>query len=104
MSKIGDKYILEITKTGLGSDNSNRLESGDFVTFVAENRIGTLKKYPPWTPVEDGLPTEDGMYNVTLDDGFATSVPWNGSDWELWADSGDVIAWMPMPEEYIPKK
>jgi len=53
-----------------------------------------------WTPIKNGVPTEEGMYIVTFDDGFVISAEWYEGDWQLWADSGEVIAWMPIPEPY----
>lgn len=61
-------------------------------------------KNQSWIPVEVLLPQKDGMYNVTFDDEFVTSVEWLNGNWELWAGSGEVVAWMPVPEKYIPNK
>lgn len=58
-----------------------------------------------WIPVKDRLPKNDGYYLVCMDDEFVTACEYctyiNGAqDWELWAESGEVIAWMPLPEPY----
>lgn len=56
-----------------------------------------------WIPCSEELPKEDGMYNVTLDDGFVASAPIYSGMWALWADTGEVIAWQPLPEPYKEK-
>jgi hypothetical protein len=49
------------------------------------------------------LPPKGNMYLASFDDGFVTSGAYE-DDWELWADSGDVIAWMPLPKPYTEYK
>lgn len=61
-----------------------------------------------WIPVWERLPEYSGFYLVCLDDDYITSVEYatdksGNQDWELWADSGEVIAWMPLPEPYRPE-
>lgn len=53
-----------------------------------------------WIPVEEKLP-EDGDYLCSFDDGFITRVSFINGDWELWADSGEIIAWKPLPNLYV---
>lgn len=53
-----------------------------------------------WIPVEERLPDGNDHFLVCFEDGFVTGVSYFEDDWELWANSGDVIAWMPMPEPY----
>lgn len=60
-----------------------------------------------WIPVSERLPEYDGMYLACFDDEFVTAVMYitdrhGAQDWELWADSGEVVAWMPLPEPYRP--
>lgn len=48
---------------------------------------------------------EDNPCESCLDDDYITSVEYatdkrGNRDWELWADSGEVLAWMPLPEPY----
>lgn len=45
-------------------------------------------------------PKEEDNFMISLDDGFVATAYWNGDDWELWADSGEVLAWMPLPAAY----
>lgn len=52
-----------------------------------------------WIPVKHMLPKEGQYVLACFDDGFVTGVGY-GEDWELWADSGEVVAWMLMPEPY----
>ena len=58
-----------------------------------------------WIPVNNRLPVVDeyGDVNVLvcMDDEFiATATYDKDNGFELWADSGEVIAWMPLPEPY----
>jgi hypothetical protein len=58
-----------------------------------------------WIPVAEQLPEYDGQYLVCFDDEFVATVSYETDsdgkqDWELWADSGEVIAWMRVPEPY----
>lgn len=59
-----------------------------------------------WIPLKDREPEKEGEYLVTFDDGFVATVTYSetdtngGMDWELWADSGEPIAWMFLPEPY----
>lgn len=58
-----------------------------------------------WIPVTEQPPEYDGEYFVCFSDGFMTTVTYStdhdgNQDWELWADSGEVIAWMPLPGPY----
>ena len=52
-----------------------------------------------WIPVEERLPEENWFYTVCFDDGFITTVEFDG-DWILWADATEVVAWMPLPKPY----
>lgn len=53
-----------------------------------------------WIPVSEALPDEEGSYLVTFDDGYVSSSPFYDEDWELWFDSGEPVAWQPLPEPY----
>lgn len=56
-----------------------------------------------WIPVEKKLPKKDTYVLACFDDGFVTGVEY-ADDWELWADSGEVIAWKPLPKAYKEKR
>lgn len=65
----------------------------------------TPEENADWIPVSERLPEDDGMYIACFDDDFITAVMYitdrqGAQDWELWADSGEVVAWMPLPEPY----
>ena len=65
----------------------------------------TEKMNHRWILVSERLPEDDGMYIACFDDDFITAVMYitdrqGAQDWELWADSGEVVAWMPLPEPY----
>lgn len=67
----------------------------------AEIRDGKL--LTGWVPVEEQLPKlgEDGYAHVmvSMDDGFVTVTNYTRDDgFALWAESGEVVAWMPLPE------
>lgn len=55
-----------------------------------------------WIPLnaEGNEPKEEGFYLLCLDDGYVTTVYYDGKDWELWLDSGEPIAYMPLPTPY----
>ena len=56
-----------------------------------------------WISVKDRLPELANDYDVVhvliyLDDGFITGADYEKDGFELWADSGEVTHWMPLPE------
>jgi len=53
-----------------------------------------------WVPFSERHPAEDASYLLTFDDGFIATAYWDGDDFELWYDCGEVLAWMPLPEAY----
>jgi hypothetical protein len=58
-----------------------------------------------WIPTSERLPEVDkygeAYVLVCMDDEFiATTTYVKDEGFELWADSGEVIAWMPLPEPY----
>ncbi len=71
---------------------------------LARNVLSNVPAVAPlkWIPLnKDGYePFFKGDYLLCLDDGYITSVYFDGNDWELWADSGEPVAWMPLPESY----
>ena len=52
-----------------------------------------------WIDVNDRLPEKDTDVLVCFYDGFMATV-FFGEDFDLWTDSGEPIAWMPLPEPY----
>lgn len=76
-------------------------------TGLTPEEIMDGKMLTGWTPVEERLPkTEDGYAHVmvSMDDGFVCTTDYTDKDgFELWADSGEVLAWMPLPEPYRPE-
>ena len=53
-----------------------------------------------WIDVNNRLPEKDTDVLVCFDDGFMATV-FFGEDFDLWTDSGEPIAWMPLPTPYI---
>lgn len=76
-------------------------------TGLTPQEIMDGKMLTGWIPVEERLPkTEDGYAHVmvSMDDGFVCTTDYTDNDgFELWADSGEVLAWMPLPESYRPE-
>ena len=56
-----------------------------------------------WTPVYESYPEEEDSYLVCFDDGFVATAEYGVDGFELWADSGEVVAWQPKPEPYKEK-
>ena len=73
---------------------------------MSEEQIRTIEDAfkPGWIPVSERLPDEEGEYTACFDDGYITTLTYgmviDRMDWELWADAGEVIAWMPLPEAH----
>ena len=72
-------------------------------TGLEPEEIMDGKMLTGWILVEERLPVNESHVLATFDDGFVATVTYSG-DWELWEDSGDVIAWMPLPEPYKPRE
>ncbi len=77
--------------------------------YDRDNAITKLGKYEDtglepeeigkWIPVNKQSPENETLVLVCFDDGFVTTANYDG-DWELWADAGEVLAWMPLPRPY----
>jgi hypothetical protein len=57
-------------------------------------------RFGSWIPCNKRLPDKNSSVLVCFDDGFVWCAEYI-DDWELWADSGEVVAWMPLPRPYI---
>lgn len=77
-------------------------------TGLTPQEIMDGKLLTGWIPVEERLPkTEDGYAHVmvSMDDGFVCTTDYIDTyGFELWLDSGEVLAWMPLPEPYRPEE
>lgn len=82
-------------------DKCNTLEERLFFDGILAI-VDTQPKVNEWIPVEERLPEVNWFYTVCFDDGFITTVEFDG-DWILWADATEVVAWMPLPEPYRTK-
>lgn len=67
------------------------------------DRLDRLEKKSQWIPIEKKLPRKGTYVLASFDDGFVSAVEF-ADDWELWADSGEVIAWQPLPKAYKKSK
>jgi len=74
----------------------------EYIMGWIETEIDECPTVTNWIPVSERLPENESYVLAALDDGFAATVGYTG-DWELWDDSGEVIAWMPLPEPYKPE-
>lgn len=102
-----DAELIEKIKFGIEASNIN----DDYTTGLRNGMRYCLAlidgKEPKfesckqgWIPVSEALPDEEGSYLVTFNDGYVSSVPFYDEDWELWCDSGEPVAWQPLPEPY----
>lgn len=69
----------------------------------AWDELSVEREKHKWIPVKERLPKNGTRVLVTFEDGFVAAADYYGNGWDLWADSGDVIAWMPLPEAYHPE-
>ena len=80
--------------------------SADEVAMAVEN-APTIDAVPQWIPCEERLPYREHEYLVTVKCGsanndVAVACYWEGLGFILDADfkTGDITAWMPLPEPY----
>lgn len=71
------------------------------------NTYNQLKQ--EWIPVTERLPKLDesgyAYVMVCMDDEFVATTDYTRDEgFSLWAESGEVIAWMPLPEPYRPEQ
>ncbi|MEG1086144.1 MAG: hypothetical protein RSD88_07490 [Anaerovoracaceae bacterium] len=90
--------IKQIIKEQCKPYNRHNWINGDKVMQIIDRRIA-------WIPVKDREPEHDGLYLVCMDDEFITTTEYctqvdGRQDWDLWEDSGEVIAWQLLPEPY----
>lgn len=57
-----------------------------------------------WIPVSERLPKLDkcgeAYVLVSMDDEFIATTTYTKDGFELWAESGEVTAWQPLPKPY----
>lgn len=59
---------------------------------------------PEWINAKDRLPEREQSVLAHLDDGFIAVVEIEADgEWGLWADSGNVTHWMPLPQPPMDK-
>ncbi|MEG0794140.1 MAG: hypothetical protein RR275_09275 [Lachnospiraceae bacterium] len=91
--------------TGLSPEEINDLNTFDgSQAIMATARLQREQRKHRWIPVSERLPeTEYGYADVivSMDDGYVCSTDFTDkSGFNLWEDSGEVVAWMPVPEPY----
>lgn len=78
----------------------------DMLHEIVEEAVKNIEIEPKWIPVSERLPEEPGTYMTTIDYGkyglevgqkyyYGQGLGWNDDC---------VIAWMPLPEPYIPER
>lgn len=80
---IDENRLIEVIEKNFGHTDG---------ASVIKQIIDEQPKVNEWIPIEERLP-KDGDYLCSFDDGFITRVSFVDGDWELWAKSGEVIAW-----------
>lgn len=58
------------------------------------------QKQMQWVSLLEKEPDEEGEYLMSFDDGFIATTGYYDGDFELWADAGEPLAWMPLPAPY----
>lgn len=53
---------------------------------------------PEWIPAEKAPPEEGEDVLVKFDDGYKATVSFIDGEFELWADAGEPVCWMRLPE------
>lgn len=89
------QYIKEVIEKLAGYED----------TGLTPQEITEGKMLTGWIPVEERLPqTGKDRYTyviVCMDDEFIATTDYiKDEGFSLWEDSGEVIAWMPLPEPY----
>lgn len=90
---------------GTGSSEDKRKHKRQLKNVVSEIfEEGGIRM--EWISVKDKLPELENDQDVVhvlihLDDGFITGADYEKDGFELWAESGEVTHWMPLPEPPI---
>lgn len=77
-----------------------QIQNFDALYLKKCQEVNDLRKRMQWIPVTERLPKNGTRALVTFEDGFVAATDYYCNGWDLWADSGDVVAWMPLPEKY----
>ena len=98
------QYVCDILNT---YKQVNDFEKSQCVKLLKELAIEREKQR--WIPVSKQLPELDesgyAYVMVCMDDEFVTTTDYTRDEgFSLWAESGEVIAWMPLPEPYRPEQ
>lgn len=110
MNRQEIEKAIEILKyyNPVGAINAGFIEEPNEDTKAFYIAIQALEKQlnGGWVSVSERLPKCDNKYNeedvlVCMDDEFiATTTYVKDKGFELWAESGEVTAWQPLPETY----
>lgn len=105
MGKTKDDLISRQSAIKAVAENLGRIlgTTPGALTGAAERWMDGIpgkKAAPEWTPCSEQPPTCGDDYLVSFDDDFVATTSYIDDDWELWADAGEPLAWMPLPEPY----
>ena len=95
-----DKFV----KLGDYYDGRDEVKRGIHQCIAATYDLPSAQPDQRWIPCSERLPEDEGEYLVSFDDGFIATTGYYEGDFELWADAGEPLAWMPLPEEYREEK
>lgn len=99
-----DQYTNDILNTYNRVNDFQNTQCTKLLKELAEER-----EKQRWIPVSKQLPElDEGGYAyvmVCMDDEFVATTDYiRDEGFSLWAESGEVIAWMPLPEPYRPEQ
>lgn len=80
-------------------ENKSEVWKKSFNIYCKVHGVNAGTGFGFWVPIKERLPNKNSYVIACFDDGFITCVEYT-DNWVLWADSGEVIAWMPLPKPY----
>lgn len=106
LEKILERVIDDLKEEGIIADN----DRGHRAVEIIRSHMDEVDD-DGWIPVEERVPNQNGVYNVTrlIDDAFISdSAYFDGQD--TWHNDNrvnharpyltDIVAWQPLPERY----
>lgn len=101
--KLADKY-REWVKQPIDNNQTMILDCAESVIAFLDINGYLYEAEPRWIPCSERLPIQSGFYLTTINwyGTLSRSVKYfNGKDFfKANFETGDIIAWMPLPEPY----